>query len=205
MDTLLISEKLVFKFVRSIIPQESSIAMGSRSSTYYDKESMDVLLKLIAELCGEDAVKVVKVLLNENEANDDVLAEKSGMRLNQVRRVLYDLLDKQLVIYKRDVDKERGYYIYTWSLNKEGLREIVKERKKLVLNRLRERLQYEEQNMFFICPNGCTKRIPFDKALEQQFKCPLCGSILQNFDNSKMINKLKSKIEALEKDLGLKQ
>jgi len=178
--------------------------MGSQSSIHYDKESVDILLKLIAELCGDDAVKVVKVLLNDSEANDDELAEKSGMRLNQVRRVLYDLLDKQFVVYKRNVDKERGYYIYTWSLNKEGIREIVRERKKLVLNRLRERLQYEEQNMFFICPNGCTKRITFDKALEQQFKCPFCGSILQNFDNTKMINKLKAKIEALEKDLGLK-
>lgn len=169
---------------------------------YYDKESIEVLLRLILELCGEDAVKVVKVLLNEAEANDDTLAEKSGMRLNQVRRVLYDLLDKQLVVYKRDVDKERGYYIYTWSLNREGLREIIRERKRLVLARLKERLQYEEQNMFFACPNGCIKRMTFDKAMEQQFKCPLCGSMLQNFDNSKILNKLRLKIESLERDLA---
>ncbi|MCS7139976.1 MAG: transcription factor [Candidatus Nezhaarchaeota archaeon] len=179
--------------------------MESETTAHYDKESIDILLKLTAELCGEDAVKVVRVLLNEGEASDEVLAEKSGMRLNQVRRILYDLLDKQLIVYNRHVDKDRGYYVYKWSLNREGLRDVVKERKRLILNILHERLKYEEQNMFFVCPNSCAKRVIFAKALEQQFKCPLCGAILQSFDNSKILRKLRSKIEVLEKDLGLRR
>ena len=167
---------------------------------HYDKESTDVLLRLIKLLCGEDAVKVVKVLLNESEVSDDLIAERTGMRLNQVRRILYDLLDKHVVSYRREVDEERGYFLYSWSLNKEGLREIVKERKRLVLNRLRERLQFEEQKVFFICPNGCGDRIPFERAIDQQFKCLHCGVILQSFDNQKMIEKLRAMIRALERD-----
>ncbi len=174
--------------------------MASRAPTRYDRESTDVLLRLIRLLCGEDAVKVVKVLLNESEMSDELIAERTGMRLNQVRRILYDLLDKHVVSYRREVDEERGYFLYSWSLNKEGLREIVKERKKLVLNRLRERLQFEEQKVFFICPSGCGDRIPFERAMDQQFKCLRCGAILQSFDNQKMIEKLRATIETLEKD-----
>jgi transcription initiation factor TFIIE subunit alpha len=33
-------------------------------------------------------------------------------------------------------------------------------------------LEYEEQNMFFACPNGC--RYNFDEASEHNFKCPEC-------------------------------
>jgi transcription initiation factor TFIIE subunit alpha len=174
--------------------------MASRTPARYDKESSDVLVRLINLLCGEDAVKVVKVLLNESEAVDELIAEKTSMRLNQVRRILYDLLDKHIVTYRREVDEEKGYFLYFWSLNKEGLREIVRERKRLVLNRLRERLQYEEQKVFFICPNGCGDRVPFEKAMDQQFKCLQCGAMLQSFDNQRMIEKLRAKIEALEKD-----
>lgn len=174
--------------------------MASIAPAQHNEESVDVLLRLIAVLSGDDAVKVVKVLLNEKEVSDELLAERTGMRLNQVRRVLYDLLDKHIVTYRREVDEEKGYHIYTWSLNREGLREMVKERKKLVLNKLRERLLYEQQNMFFICPSGCGGRTTFDKAMDHQFKCSNCGAILQSFDNSKIIEKLKSRIESLEKD-----
>ncbi|MDH5815911.1 MAG: transcription factor [Candidatus Nezhaarchaeota archaeon] len=174
--------------------------MAFTASAHYDEESIDILLKLIAVLSGEDAAKLVKVLLNEKEVSDEVLAERTGMRLNQVRRVLYDLLDKHIVTYRRETSEGGGYYLYTWSLNREGLREIVKERKKLVLNRLRERLLYEQQNMFFMCPNGCSKRMTFDKAMDHQFKCTNCGAILQSFDNSKIVEKLRLKIESLEKD-----
>jgi transcription initiation factor TFIIE subunit alpha len=174
--------------------------MASRTPARYDKESSDVLVRLINLLCGEDAVKVVKVLLNESEAVDELIAEKTSMRLNQVRRILYDLLDKHIVTYRREVDEEKGYFLYFWSLNKEGLREIVKERKKLVLNRLRERLQYEERKIFFICPNGCGDRVSFERAMDQQFKCLQCGAMLRGFDNQKIIEKLRAKIEALEKD-----
>ncbi|MEM2214444.1 MAG: hypothetical protein QXD66_06760 [Candidatus Nezhaarchaeales archaeon] len=166
----------------------------------YSEESVDVLLRLIAVLSGEDAVKVVKVLLNEKEVSDEVLAEKTGMRLNQVRRILYDLLDKHIVTYRREASERGGYHLYIWSLNGEGLRRMVKERKGHVLNRLRERLLYEQQNMFFVCPNGCNGRVTFDKAMDHQFKCSKCGAILQSFDNSKIIEKLRLRIESLEKD-----
>ncbi len=174
--------------------------MGSKAPLHYDKESSDVITRLITLLCGEDAVRVVKVLLNESEVVDELIAERTGMRLNQVRRILYDLLDKHIVTYRREVDEEKGFFLYFWSLNKEGLREIVKERKKLVLSRLRERLQYEEQKIFFVCPSGCGNRVPFEKAMDQQFKCLRCGAMLQSFDNQRMIEKLRAKIGALERD-----
>ncbi|MEM2059036.1 MAG: transcription factor [Thermoproteota archaeon] len=175
--------------------------MAFQGAARCDKDWTHDFLRFIAEFCGEDAVKIVEILLNEEEANDDLLAEKSGMRLNQVRRILYDLLDKQIVAYRRNVDEEKGYYVYTWSLKKERVAEIIRERKRLVLNRLRERLRYEEQNMFFTCPNSCVNRVPFDKALEHQFKCPKCSAMLQIFDNSQIVCKLRLKVEALENEL----
>ena len=68
----------------------------------------------------------------------------------------------------------------------------------ITLNKLRERLRYEETNTFYICPN-CGIRFTFDEALENGFRCPRCGTSLEYFDNSKIVEFLRRKIAELEK------
>ncbi|NIQ07959.1 MAG: transcription factor, partial [Candidatus Korarchaeota archaeon] len=55
-------------------------------------------LTKVAEALGqEDAIKIIEVLKNSSEVTDDKIANKTGIRLNFVRKLLYKLYDHSLV------------------------------------------------------------------------------------------------------------
>lgn len=51
-----------------------------------------------------------------------------------------------------------------------------------------------------MCSNACT-RLDFESATNFEFKCPECGSLLNQQENLKTIEYLKSQIKELEKEL----
>jgi transcription initiation factor TFIIE subunit alpha len=69
------------------------------------------------------------------------------------------------------------------------------------LRKLRDRLQYEENNYFFIC-NSCSQtniKYKFDEAFDLNFKCPECGGPLGAQDNEQIKHFLKEKIVVNER------
>ncbi len=64
------------------------------------------------------------------------------------------------------------------------------------MRKLRDRLQYEEDNYFFFCKGCGSSNIKhrFDEAFELNFRCPECGSPLEAQENQKLIEFLKRKI-----------
>jgi transcription initiation factor TFIIE subunit alpha len=76
------------------------------------------------------------------------------------------------------------------------LEEILLEKRKTVQRKLRDRLDYEEKNYFFVCKK-CGPPIlkyKFDEAFEMNFKCSNCSEPLVAEDNSKTIRFLKERI-----------
>ena len=74
--------------------------------------------------------------------------------------------------------------------------EIIIEKKKLIESKLRERLQFEQNNYFFVC-NNCEDsnvKYNFEEAFELNFRCPDCGNPLEAQDNNAIIKFLKNKI-----------
>jgi transcription initiation factor TFIIE subunit alpha len=61
-------------------------------------------------------------------------------------------------------------------------------------------LEYETTNDFFNCYTPDCGRFTFEDAVESVFRCPNCGNTLKHYDNSALINALKSRIEILEKE-----
>ena len=58
-------------------------------------------------------------------------------------------------------------------------------------------LEYEENNMFFVCPNG-HYRLDFEDASTVEFLCPECDLDLEFEDNQEKIDKKKAEIKVLE-------
>ncbi|MEM2742610.1 MAG: transcription factor, partial [Candidatus Methanomethylicaceae archaeon] len=79
--------------------------------------SDETLVNIVKSLLGEDAAKVIKVLMEKNELADDELIQKTGMKLNNLRKVLYQLFDNNFISYRRVRDKEIGWYKYYWRIN----------------------------------------------------------------------------------------
>lgn len=62
---------------------------------------------------------------------------------------------------------------------------------------VKERLQKEDENTFYMCRSACA-RTPFDKAMEFNFKCPECGGLMHEQDNSKTKELLIEQLKELE-------
>ncbi|KXA89780.1 hypothetical protein AKJ62_02350 [candidate division MSBL1 archaeon SCGC-AAA259D14] len=156
--------------------------------------------RILNRVGGEHGSKVAKVLLDKGEATDEEIANEIDVRLNLVRKILYDLYDNQVVDYRRTRDKETGWYIYYWHVEPDRALELLNDNKRTLLGKLKDRLEHEQSTLFFTCCNDCP-RLEFDEAVEQNFECPKCGEKMQEFDNSGIIKALESQIETLEQEL----
>lgn len=160
----------------------------------------DALALIVKELVGDDAVQLIMLLSEQEETTDDELIAKTGMKLNNLRKLLYQLFEQNLVSYRRVRDKEAGWFKYYWRINKTGLNILVNAKKKKILNKLKERLQYETGNVFFVCPKD-NIRFSFEDAMETNFQCPSCGGRLDSLNNQDIVFILKSKIAEIEENL----
>ena len=75
-------------------------------------------------------------------------------------------------------------------------------KKTKVLERLKQRLQYETQNTFYHCNNNGCPRHTFEEAMANAFKCPNCNGQLIHVDNLEIIKLLRDQIETLKQEIG---
>ncbi|MEN3016588.1 MAG: transcription factor E [Candidatus Methanosuratincola petrocarbonis] len=160
----------------------------------------DALAMLVKELVGDEAVQLIMLLTEQEETTDDELITKTGMKLNNLRKLLYQLFEQNLVSYRRVRDKEAGWFKYYWRVNRTGLSILLNTKKRKVLNKLKERLQYETGNVFFVCPKDGV-RFSFEDAMETNFQCPSCGGKLESLNNQDIVFILRKKIEEIENNL----
>jgi len=164
------------------------------------KLTNQIVHNAMLELVGEDAIPLVDFLKNRKDMSEFIIAEKTKVEIHLVRNILYRMESLNLAKYKRRKNKEKGYYISYWTLNLKRIKDLLKKLEKDKLEKLKERLLKEESNLnnFFICSKMCA-RLDFEQATNFGFRCPECGSLLQQQDNSKTIEHLKEKIREIEK------
>ncbi len=166
-----------------------------------DKNINDLLM-FIENYVGEAGKKVFKVLTSSgDEMLDTEIIEKTKLNEQDVRRALYELHNLGLVAYRKTRNPEDSRYIYFWKIDTTRINQVLLQRKKEVLNKLKERLRYEESNTFFTCPVDGV-RLTFDEAMETDFKCPRCGSDLVAEDNEYFKERLREIIRELEEEIS---
>jgi len=163
----------------------------------------DATLIKVAEALGEEeAVKLIEILKSSDEITDDEITNKTGIRLNSVRKILYKLYDHSLVSLRRTRDPKTGWFIFHWKLQPSQLEGFILSQKRRVLEKLNTRLGYEKNHDFYYCSTPGCKKIPFEEAVELVFRCPTCGKPLMYYDNDKIVHALTRKVEQLRKELG---
>jgi len=167
------------------------------------KQAKNQVESVIAEVAGEEVLPLIKFLKNKKNISEFVIASRIKKEVNETRNMLYRLYEANLVSFIRKKDKKKGWYIYYWSFNSRKIKDLVVSLKKKKLDMLKDRVQREKINKFFICINKCM-RIDFDQASNFMFKCPECGSLLEFEDNTKTIGDIEKEISSLEKDLKIK-
>lgn len=159
------------------------------------------ILDITCEIIGDEATQVVEFLYSNPGASEFDISEGIGFTVSQVRSILYELKAKNLIDFDRKKDKEKGWYLYYWKVLPQNFETVYKNEKKTKLDSFKERLESEENSIYYICPNFC-KRISFEEALENNFTCQVCGSLMNEENKSRKIEMLKRNIEEHEKFLG---
>ncbi|TET57515.1 MAG: transcription factor [Promethearchaeota archaeon] len=169
--------------------------------------SGDIAIYVGMELLNSESVDITDEDITENikesikgsdidfEPNDSEI-----LKLNTVRKTLYKLYSEKLAQFRRIRDKSTGWFIYYWWHEFDLFEEILLEKKNLIESKLRDRLQFEQNNYFFYCKNCQESNIKynFDKAFELNFRCPDCGNPLEAQDNQSIIEYLKNKIGVIQ-------
>ncbi len=154
-----------------------------------------VLKGIIVGVVGEHGYEIAKEFMKK-EITDEKVAKRLDIHVNRVRKVLYALYDNRVAGYRRDRDEQSGWYVYYWRIDPGRALEYFNNNKRLLLQKLGERLEVERGTMFFGCGNGDPK-LPFDLAAENDFKCPRCGGKMDPYDNSGVVAAIEHKIESL--------
>ncbi len=158
---------------------------------------------ILSNITPEEAALIFRILYEKAETkglSDEELEQITGMRETQIRRILLLLLENKLVTYQRGRTKT-GETRFFWRINKSTLNLVLLSRKKSVLEKLKNRYGFEEENEIYVCPK-CGARYTFPEAFEYEFICPRCGGELE-LDEDREINLriLKKIIENLQREI----
>ena len=119
-----------------------------------------------------------------------------------VRKVLYDLVGKALITGIRVKDERKGWFVYRWRTRRDEVENFIRSQKKKISDRLQQRLDYESSSDFYHCGNEECRKLPFQEALEEFFKCPSCGKVVNLKNNDKLKKSLQFKIGEFHNDLN---
>ena len=161
----------------------------------------DPFVKISAMIGGDEYLKVARSLLKTEDATDEEIASSTGLRINMVRRVLYDLFGKGLITGVRVKDERKGWFVYRWRSRRDEVENFIENQKKKILDRLQKRLDYENSSDFYHCGNEDCSRETFENALELFFKCQSCGQVLNLKKNEKIRKSFSKKIDQIKGDL----
>ena len=163
----------------------------------------DPFVKISAMIGGDEYLKVARSLLKSEDATDEEIASSTGLRINMVRKVLYDLFGKGLISGVRVKDERKGWFVYRWRSRDEEVENFIQSQKKKVLERLQQRLDFESSSDFYHCGNDDCPRASFEESLELFFKCSSCGKVLNIKSNDKIKKNFIKKIDQLKKDMRI--
>lgn len=163
--------------------------------------SYDTLIEIARIIGGEEGAKILEILHEVEDITVEELAEKTGIEINTVRKLLYKFYNHSIITSRRFRDKETGWFIFQWRLQPELLSAFIQGLKHKILKKLQVKLEYELSHEFYHCGNPNCPKISFEEAMEMVFHCPICNSPLKPLNNTKAIDFLKRKISEIEEEL----
>ena len=212
----MIDNPLVKKSLSKIVEKEHEENLKKRFKEYFPgeetPEGIDNLIRAlnlppediqyiandIQETVEKTIIPIINALMDGIETDEEIAA-KTGIKLNIVRKILYKLYDLKIANYKRSKDPETQWYTYSWKFDEEELVRQINEECEAELSELNATLENEENNMFFVCPQGHV-RYNFDTASDEEFLC-VCGEELVFQDNTDIIKQIKKNIKLTKSDL----
>ncbi|MDI1496002.1 MAG: Transcription initiation factor IIE [Cenarchaeum symbiont of Oopsacas minuta] len=164
----------------------------------------DPFVRIASMIGGDEYLKIARSLLKVEDATDEEIASSTGLRINLVRKILYDLFGKSLITGIRVKDERKGWFVYRWRSRRDEVENYIENQKKKITARLQQRLDYERSSEFYHCGNNDCDRVTFETALDGMFKCPSCGMVLNLKKNERAKKGFADKIDVILNDMQQK-
>src|SRR3989339_280997 len=113
--------------------------------------------EILVNLLSEEGLPLIRELAGKFNISEFDFASKLKKDIKVIRKMLYLLYNHNLVGFTRKKDKEKGWYIYYWTLLPERIRYLYLRNKREQLARLHEKLATEQKELFFACPGKCVR------------------------------------------------
>ena len=98
----------------------------------------------------KDSISIIECILN-GKTFDLEIAEETDIKLNTVRKVLYKLNDAGIATYKKSLDPETKWFIYSWKFEQDNVFDVITKKYEKLSEEIEKSIKYEEANMFFAC------------------------------------------------------
>ncbi len=150
-------------------------------------------------ILGEEGLPLIRELYGKENVSEFDLANRTKKDIKVIRKQLYLLYNNNVVGFTRKKDKQKGWYIYYWTLLPESIVFLYIKKRKEKLEELKEKLERENKEIFFSCKNNCV-RLNFDQAMDFEFHCPECGELVSQV-GSEEPDQIKKRISEIEEEL----
>ena len=160
-----------------------------------------IVQEYLKSIAGDYANELVKVCENRKEGvSDEYIGKKVPIKITEIRAVLNRLHYQGIAAYTKTKDSKSGWYYYNWLINKGRVVELIVDKQKCELEKLKQKQNLTRNYDFFACNSAC-EEIPFEVAAEYNFKCPKCGKSMDLLNNKKSMKTIDGKLAGLEKEL----
>jgi len=157
--------------------------------------------EFLENIAGKEAIKLVDFCKNKNKGfTDEEVAKKLNVKITEVRAILNRLHYRGVACYQKTKNEQTGWYSYTWEIKPKRIAELILESQTEEIDKLEKKVDFEKDYVFFSCKERCDN-VPFEVAVQYQFKCPRCGEKLNSIDNKKRLKEMKNQIDLITKEL----
>ncbi len=163
-----------------------------------------LLYEVVEAVAGKSGREIVELLKDKRDVNEFKIAAKLKLTINQARNLLYKLYAQDIVSFIRKKDKSKGWYIYYWTLNILKSLELLVKIKQKELHEQQNLLKSKENKSFYHCKQ-CSVELTEETALNHDFLCPECGSLLEASDNRDKVIEITKRINKIENEIAIIQ
>jgi transcription initiation factor TFIIE subunit alpha len=157
-------------------------------------------IQIVGLIGGDESIEVAEALMQLKKASEEQISAKTGLRIGDVRKILFKLYEKALITYE-EIKKEEGdkmKSIFLWSPLIDQVEGIAANYRRMIMQKLREKLEFVERNELYHCGREGHRMLTFDEAVESLFKCPVCSDPLYRMNKEDYISKLNTLIKMIE-------
>ena len=152
--------------------------------------------EFINETIGEKGILVLENI--GDGATDELIEEKTKLKLAEIRSILNHLHSYGFVEYTREKNLINGWFKYTWREDIGKAKQNFLLYKKREYEKLRRFMKSAEETVFYKCRKGCAK-LKFEDAFESKFKCPSCRHDLKYTNSVEELKKIEYEIGQLQR------